>query len=326
MDLQGWSWLKNEYNKVYGVFSKNEEVINFINQFAKKEIKPFYVTKLITLDDYYAKYEDRHFAISQFYGNLNPEAYKKYIEDIKNIVKEKGDKKELFQMNQNKLMSGFYTFDLSKDLQKLDQLIVKEYTKNTFYGDLNKWLMNSKSNFFEPVAYFTARLMYHLNSFANKKKSYYNENEHKLHRGIKIPYSSLLPYERAIGKIILFSAFTSTSEDKKRAEKWAGRKKPKSLYKTNKNFSVVFIITNNHKNNWISNGINIQKISVFQHEKEILYQPFSFYKVKEVKIEHEKYSADIHLETIGKCEILEEKIKLNKQIKYNKDENIMEVV
>ena len=137
-------------------------------------------------------------------------------------------------------MSGFFTFDLSKDLEKLDQLIVKEYTKNTFYGDLNKWLMNSKLNFYEPVAYFTARLMYHLNSFAEKKTLYYNADKKELHRGVKLFYSSLLPYERAIGKIILLSAFTSTSEEKQLAERWAGRGKSLSLYKTNKKFSVVF--------------------------------------------------------------------------------------
>ena len=28
-----------------------------------------------------------------------------------------------------------------------------------FYGDLNKWLMNHKMNDYEPIAYFTARLM-----------------------------------------------------------------------------------------------------------------------------------------------------------------------
>ena len=36
-------------------------------------------------------------------------------------------------------------------------------------------------------------------------------------------YSSLLPYERAKGKIILLSAFTSTSEKDSVARTWAGR-------------------------------------------------------------------------------------------------------
>ena len=48
---------------------------------------------------------------------------------------------------------------MSKEIEKLNKLIIKEYTKNKFYGDLNKWLMNNKKKGYESVAYFTARLM-----------------------------------------------------------------------------------------------------------------------------------------------------------------------
>ena len=61
---------------------------------------------------------------------------------------------------------------LNKDIEELDKLLIKEYTKNTFYGDLNKWLMNSKINSYESIAYFTARLMYSLNSYAKKNKMF----------------------------------------------------------------------------------------------------------------------------------------------------------
>ncbi len=44
-----------------------------------------------------------------------------------------------------------------------------------------------------------------------------------------------------------------------------------------------------------------------------------------MKIDTEKHTADIYLETIGKKEILEEKIKEEKSIRYNYIENIMEV-
>ena len=245
---------------------------------------------------------------------------------MKLLVKKEKDAKELKikDQNHNKLLEGFYTFDIKEDIKKLDELIIHEYTKNTFYGDLNKWLMNSKMNFYEPVAYFTARLMYHLNSFADENKLYF-KNEYELHRGIQIYYSSLLPYERAIGKIILLSGFTSTSEDEAAARRFAGRKDTLTLYKTANKFSVVFKIKNFCKNNWVSNGINVQNISQYKKEKEILYQPFSFYKVREVQIDYKHYSADISLETIGKTEILEEQIKMNKQIKYNQDKDIMEV-
>ena len=126
-------------------------------------------------------------------------------------------------------------------------------------------------------------------------------------------------------KIILLSAFTSTSQDEALAKRWAGRDKTKALYKTNLKFSVVFIIRNFCNKNWISNGIDVMKESEYKSEKEILYQPFSFYYVRDVQIDNKNYLADIYLDTIGKTEILEEKIKEGKNIEFNPKLKIMQV-
>ena len=106
--------------------------------------------------------------------------------------------------------------------------------------------------------------------------------------------------------------------------RWAGREDTVSLYQTNLKFSVIFNIKNNFKKKWISNGINVQQLSEFQDEREILYQPFSFYYVRDVQIDIEHYMADIFLETIGKEEILEEQIKMGKNIIYNENEKILQ--
>ena len=183
--------------------------------------------------------------------------------------------------------------------------------------------MNSKMNSFDTIAYFTSRLMLSLNNYGEENHMYYKKDKKILRRGIKLPYSNLLPYERAVGKIILLSAFTSTSEAEKTARNFSGRVNAKEQYKTQKKFSVIYIITNNHKSNWVPSGINVQEESVFD-EKEILFQPFSFYLVKRLDINKENYTADIYLETIGKTEILEEKIKKGKKIVYNGNFKIME--
>ena len=324
LDLNKWSPLKNKYKQIYGVFNTTRDIISFIYKFAKEDIKPFPITKLLTYNDYCNKYKYRHFKVSSFYGDLNPETYQKNIKRIKKLIKNEGIARELFQESEEKVYEGFLKFDIKQDLDNLDKLIIKEYTKNTFYGDLNKWLMNSKMNHYTPVAYFTARLMFSLNTYAKNNHLYCIENKKELHRGVKMSYSSLLPYERAKGKIILLSAFTSTSESDILAKRWAGRDDTVSLYKTNLKFSVVFNIKNNFKKKWISNGINIQQLSEFQDEREILYQPFSFYYVRDVQIDIQNYMADIFLETIGKEEILEEQIKMGKNIIYNENEKIMQ--
>ena len=186
--------------------------------------------------------------------------------------------------------------------------------------------MKGKMKYYEPVAYFTSRLMFHLNKYAKENNKYCKENK-QLHRGAQLYYSCLLPYERAKGKIILLSAFTSTSENDKVAKKWAGRGRENEVYRNSLKFSVVFHITNlfEENNNWISNSINVQDTSKYKNEKEFLFQPFSFYFVKDVIINEKEHKADIFLETIGKKEILEEQIKIGKEIEYNKDKNIMEV-
>ena len=183
----------------------------------------------------------------------------------------------------------------------------------------------TKMNFYEPVAYFTSRLMYSLNSYAKENNKFCLENQKLLHRGIKLPYSNLIPYKRAKGKIICLSSFTSTSEDEVFAKNFAGRGDAEEIYKTNLKFSVLFIITNLYQENWISCGINIQKLAKFKQEKEYLFQPFTFYLVKDVNIDIKKYTADIQLETIGKNEILEEKIKYGKAIEYDKNEKIVKI-
>ena len=323
-NLSKWSSLKDKYDIIYGVYNTQADVRKFIQKYSTKEIKPFHLTKLITFHDYMDKYKDRHQKISEFYGNMSIEDYKKNLEEMKKLVKQEDAKKEL-KKGANIVLGGFMTFEIKKDLELLNKLIIKEYTKETFYGDLNKWLMNSKMNSYDTIAYFTSRLMYSLNTYGKENKMYYNFDKKIVRRGIKIPFSCLLPYIRAVDKVILLSSFTSTSEKELTARNFSGRDKSKQQYKTNKIFSVIYIITNNYHKNWISNGVNVQQESYYQNEKEILYQPFSFYKVTKVDINIQNYTADIYLETIGKKEILEEAIKKGKKIGYDKINNIMEV-
>jgi serine/threonine protein kinase len=324
-NIKKWSYLKDKYEIVQDVVTNQKDVIKFINDFSLEEIKPYPVTKLLRYNDYKDKYKERHFKISQFYGDLTLEQYNNNIKKIKNIIQTESKSNELRNKNTNSLLTGFLTFDLTKDLELLDKLIIREYTKNTFYGDLNKWLMNNKMNDYEPIAYFTARLMYSLNKYAQKNKKFCIENQKELHRGVKMTYSNLLPYERAKGKIILLSAFTSTSQKEELALSWAGRENTQALYKTNLKFSVVFNIRNLCNNKLVSNGIDIQKESKYKNEEEILYQPFSFYYVRDVRIDNKNYLADIDLDTIGKNEILEEKIKEGKEIEFNQKLKIMEI-
>ena len=109
-----------------------------------------------------------------------------------------------------------------------------------------------KKNYYEVVSYFTARLIYSLNKYATEKNAFEKTNGKILRRGVKMFYSNILPYIRDKGAIISLTSFTSTTEKEDTANFFAGRK-DKNLYKNTKNFSVIFIITNNYKEGWIRN-------------------------------------------------------------------------
>ena len=91
------------------------------------------------------------------------------MEKMKSLIEKEYEEGKLYNKDKNKLLEGFLTFDLKGDTTNLDKLIIKEYEKNTFYGDLNKWLMNQNINSFDAVSYFTARLMYSLNNYAKQE-------------------------------------------------------------------------------------------------------------------------------------------------------------
>ena len=183
----------------------------------------------------------------------------------------------------------------------------------------------NKMEFYETVAYFTARLMYGLNKYG-KEFDMYSKEIRQFYRGTKMSYSSILPYLRAKGKIIILSSFISTSESIDKAKIFAGRKKSNKLYQNKLKFSVLFYIQNNYNINWIPSGVNIQDISAAKKEKEHLFLPFSFYYLRDVQINTNNYTADIYLETIGKKEILEEEIKKGKEVEYNPNENIIQII
>ena len=163
-----------------------------------------------------------------------------------------------------------------------------------------------------------------LNKYGLEQDKYSKENR-EFYYGEKMPYISILSYIRAKGKIIILSSFLYTSEDITIAENFAGREKSYKIYKNQLKFSALFYIKNNYKNGWVSSAVNVQDISFYQREKGHIFLPFTFYYVRDVKINIYNHTVDIYLEVIGKKDILEEEIKKGKEIEYNKNENIIQI-
>ena len=136
--IENWKHLKDKYQIVDKVCDVPSDVKKFIIETSTEEIKAYPLTKLITYHDYKKNYKERHFEIAKFYGDLTVESYNKNLEKMKEII-EKEEKEKLLKIknnNKNKLIKAFLTFDIKEDLKALDKLIIQEYTRNTFYGDL----------------------------------------------------------------------------------------------------------------------------------------------------------------------------------------------
>ena len=322
LKVKNYIHLSKKYKKIKGIYNIKSDVIKFIEDVSSEETKEFPSIKILTYNDYKDKYYERHEKISEFYGDLTLESYIKASKELNDFI-EQNEKNDL-KKDKDVLIKGFKTFDLSKDLEILDKLIIKEYTKNTFYGDMNQWLRSLNTDIYEKIAYYTARLMYSLNNYGFKTNNFCEE-EKILYRGVKTNYINLLSFERLKGKIIILSSFISSSENEDIAIERSGRKNSREIFRFSKKFSVIYKIINHVVPNSISCGINIQNESQFKREKEILFQPFSFYYVKNVNFDYENYLADIELETIVKKEILEEKIRIGKKVIYDEKENLVRI-
>ena len=320
--LEKYISLKKIYSKIYDVYTNRKQVSEFIKKFSSENIKPFPLTKLIIYKNYIDRYIRKYFKVSTFYGHINSESYQKYNSEMNFNEKSKNFKNN---SNTNEILRGFLSFDFTKDFESFNSLIKKIYERDTNFWNRNIYCMNIS---YESIAYFTARLMNYINNIAGKEEIEYIKENKKFYRGVKMPYVSILPYLGAKGKVIILSSFITASEEKSIAEKYAGREKSNIIYKTNLYFSVIFYIKNIYKIGWIPSAVSILNISEKNIEKENLniFLPFTFYYVRDVEINIQKYTADIYLETIGKTEILEEEIKMGKKFEYNAKENFVQII
>ena len=306
----------DEFNKIENNVLKKEE--NKLNENSINEIKinPSINSNYDNKSDimnYNSEIKKLHQMVAYFYGNFSKERFLKYS----NIIKELFKKNKEFQKLDDKDIFAISLFE--KDFE--NDKIIREVSGNgyKFYMNLNKYLMNPKieNKDYESIAYFTSEFMYCLDSYGIKNNIHFR-NEMTLYRGLKLDYNNLLLYEKSKGKIILIPAFTSCSKFKDVAKCFA-------KVNNKSKFSVMFNIKLNHGKNWLSNGIDIQEISEYKGEEEIIIQAFSFFYVRDVQIDVNNRAAEIYLETIGRKEILEKKMKNGKDVEYNEIENIIQI-
>ena len=316
----------NLFPLIKGVYFSNEEIIDFLRKNARSSTI-FRTLKLITLKDYNDKINQIHKIIGKHYGKFSETNYNNEIKKVAYFIDHPGEYKvrilNIYGAQNNQKETMLKTLELYKDVENNYEQIIRNYTSEncSVYKDFNYLLLRLNARGIEAFGYFIAGLIYSLNKFYKDQNKGENTNI-TLYRGMRLDISELLNYERYENSILCFPSFTSSSKYLEVAandERFGGRETEIPTRIQEGLFSVVMTIDHRFNRRAIPNGIKIESISYFQTESETLFLPFSFFKVKKVTINLDKYECDIDLETVNRKCIFEEKMVKGKEIDTGAD-------
>ena len=333
------NYIKDLYiaqDDIANFLKKEKENINYQNN---KEYMTSY--NMVDYTNYLTKYYKLHQGASVYYNpySINSEKIieKVFLDFLYSIIsfryknyKNNDWKQNYNNFGNNKLYNIINIFDLIKNNQIKNLKNNNNYNKdfyikiyniiqkycndyNLFIYDFNFWLNNLDQLAHQKICYFIGSLMYNID---NSSLYYKNDNNNKdseknkfiLFKVLSGNYIDLMFYERHKNQIITFNSFLFCSE----------KVNKKNYMHKQKKYSILFRINYNLKNK------NKYIPIMFDLFYSKIFQLFTFFKIKDIKIRNNIEKAIIDLEPINKIEYLEIKLKENEKIYYNPNSNIME--
>ena len=239
-------------------------------------IRKYLIFKILKTHNYnesefLALVEEKHPNFVDLAKQLFPKT-KETIDFFKANTEEKEEIiKEVFETDENILDDNVKTY-------------IKNYTAESFYYRyLNEFLRKGNFEAFRILSSHIAKFIYKLYEF--REKNILDENPEKLFRKMLLKPEDVQLYKKSIGKVICYTAFTYTSLNTNFTPK------PKNGLQ----LVILDIETNNTKST-----ISISNYSEFKNEEEYLFLPFSFFKIKKVKLSegNEDYPHIIYLKAL----------------------------
>ena len=263
--------IKYQYLINDNIYNKKEDIIDFIHRTSNENINPFKINELITYTQYVKKYHLKHKEMLKYFDDLDEIKYNKYYEELEKFINNKKLKieKDIF-------LNGF-KYILNDNFLSI--------FINNIYEDLNKFIIEN-INIEECISYFTARIITNFQKYRHEKNKFYNW-EKEIYFGTNLKLSELLQIKGRIS----FQKFVIFYEKKEIAEQLANREQSKQYYKDNLKFSVIFIIKKKEIN---CDGINIEDLYI-NKEKAILFLPFTFFQLEDIKFDFTNYTADVYI-------------------------------
>ena len=268
--------LLKRYPKLKGVHNIFEELNDQISSIKGIRNEIIQSSNLFFWKDYNKIYIKLHYEIIRKYSlyKLLKSIYNhdesKFLEKVKNkypyyldlaeqlLYHDENDMIKYFKENTDEKEETIKNiFNCSHDIESY----VSNYTLETFYYKyLNKFLREGNYESFRILSNHISKFIYHLYEY--RKSTLNKSSQSNLYRNI---------YLNSIGEVICYPCFTSTSLIEN------------SFLPTSPNENeqlVELIIEQNNSKSVVS----ISEISKFPKEKEYLFLPFSFFKIKDVKI------------------------------------------
>ena len=289
-------------------------VINFIkSEFIQiKSNEKFSCDIIINIFSYKYDYFINHRSVANFFNKSESIDSTKFnpalIKDINN------DKKEIYFKIYN-----FYNLFKNND----DKEFIFKYLKDeNLFIPFNQLLIKKDKIDFDNIGYFVGNLMYRIVHYGQKeRKGIINAKE--FYKGMQIDIINLFEYIKNENLLISFSNFMTVTSKKDFAILNSKRNQNLSERKDSHLFSVLMKIDYLYDNAYEPSIFDLSDLLPYPDEEEFIILPFTFFHLKKVIFDSKKMNADIYLDTIGKAEILEEKVKIGKKLKYDEKNHII---
>ena len=289
-----------KYPEVKGVYYYPSEVREFIKS-GNEETIVYRTLILITKKNYQNKFISFHEKIKQNYGKLENSYYESALSKAKSYLNDLKGYDLKIKPSSGSIIEGYNKiFKIYQNVNNNKKEIIHNYTceYNSVYQDFNYALLRLNKRYIDSFSWFIANLQFSLDKYT---KDIGLRKNMTLYKGMKLDIIEIINYERFEGQTICIPSFFSTSTDISVARRFGGRggDVSVSVRKQKGQFSVVFTIRYNY-----SNGkpycYDIENISEFREiEKERLFIPFTFFKVKNAELRLDQYECDIEMDSIG---------------------------
>lgn len=296
-----------------------KQVINFINntfQNYKEKNEKFPINTLINFNNYNNEYFPLHKQISSFYGNESEKEFSTNFTNFLQFIKKENISDEI----KTEIINSFQSFSFL-NVKNYEDKIITFLKYDNFARYLNTLLNKKDLSIYKNIGYFVGSLMNSLVQYGNEKGKGVNQGT-IFYYGEQLSVIDVLEFLKNKSLFITFPYFLRMTTNKKFVElitknKINKKEKEKDIY------SVIIQIDYLYDDGYEPCVFDLRELAQYPDEEEYILFPFTFLYLKNIVIDSKKLTADIHLEIIGKSEILEFQIKNGKSIHYDKQKNIM---